>query len=315
MAYKRCAHPLICLKLLLLIVSEWKVNIETYMRLSCVSCCVCCVQNYEPAFNLWCDDLCVELPQKKFECGTDPDRVDPERLSGHWLQELTNLSPLCVAGLGPDPHFLPADLPMPPSSTTPEPLPPMSAHDHFGVARSMGMTPFSQSLPSSGPHHHPPELTSSEVWWRLAMEQQQQHQLFQLRQDDWQADVWRPMSASLTLVVTQTVRTRLSEQVPVAGASVKLSAGGRSVKLKLIQSSAEGFRTKNCLTDASCLMIFSECLVTSFRLRHIDGRLVSQDQQKVSWLCVDWDSEQQRRNWHVMTSSRNDKAKQCTRRL
>ncbi|PVD31717.1 hypothetical protein C0Q70_07135 [Pomacea canaliculata] len=67
-------------------------------------------------------------------------------------------------GLGPEHHFLAGDLPLPPSST-PEPLPPMSAHDGpFGVARSLGLAQFSQSLAASGhPHHHSQEM-ASEVW-------------------------------------------------------------------------------------------------------------------------------------------------------
>ncbi|KAL8570069.1 hypothetical protein ACOMHN_036346 [Nucella lapillus] len=66
------------------------------------------------------------------------------------------------SGLGPDPHFMPGDMPLPPSSTTPEPsLPPgMPGHDHFGVPRSLGLTPFSQSGPL--PHHQ--DMAGESVW-------------------------------------------------------------------------------------------------------------------------------------------------------
>ena len=196
----------------------------------------------------------------------------------------------CVAGLGPDPHFLPADLPMPPSSSTPEPLPPMSAHDHFGVPRSMGMTPFSQSLPSSGPHHHPPELTSSEVWWRLAMEQQQQQQqqqqLFQLKQDDWKGEVWRHPPASNVAWWHGWV----SEQ----GSRLRSFCETERVEWNVQPPlSAEGLLERRaCLTN-TCLHTFLERLATPQSGNStFNGHLMSQVEQKVPWLCVDCETGQ-----------------------
>ena len=36
-------------------------------------CRLCCVQNYEPAFHLWFNNLCIELAQKSSEYEYRPE--------------------------------------------------------------------------------------------------------------------------------------------------------------------------------------------------------------------------------------------------